>query len=176
MAVVGVDHDDVLNVRNAPGVSGPIVTTLTPLRDDVVATGNNRLLTTSIWYEIEANGLTGWASSRFLAYLGATDDVLGDVVAEIGAPPVADDFAGLVTLVADTFGSPEGELDISTVFAPFGENPIVTTIDVLGFQDDSVLGVRLAILGSEVAEGGYVLQAVDRTFICRRGTSGDLCV
>ena len=176
MAVVGVEHDDVLNVRNAPGVSGPIVTTLTPLRDDVVATGNNRLLTSSIWYEIEANGLTGWASGKFLAYLGGGGDVLADVVAELGAPPIADDFEALVALVAGTYSSTEPESRVTTAFGPFGDGPIVITVDVLDIGDDALLGYRVVILGSEVPEGGFVAQGIEVTFICSRGVSGDLCL
>jgi len=176
MAVVGVRYDDVLNVRNTPGVSGLIVTTLGPLRDDVIATGNNRLLTSSIWFEIEANGLTGWASGRFLGYLGGSGDVLAAVVAELGAPPAAADFDALVALIAGTYASTEPQSRITTALAPFGEEPIVTTVDVLDIGDDALLGYRLVIFGSEVAPGDFQAQGIELTFICSRGVSGDLCL
>ena len=48
LSVIGVAHDDVLNVRRAPGTDQDIVAELGPLADDFVATGRARMLTLSL--------------------------------------------------------------------------------------------------------------------------------
>lgn len=68
--MVGVPFDDVLNLRAAPGVDQRTVARLDPLADDVVATGAARQLAQSIWHEVTAEGVTGWANRAFLAWLG----------------------------------------------------------------------------------------------------------
>ena len=86
LAVVGVDHDDVLNVRDVP--AGEIIATLDLLppivglldvRDartgeviaslygwegGIVATGMTRKLPASIWHEVHVAGMTGWGQRR----------------------------------------------------------------------------------------------------------------
>ena len=100
VAVVGVAHDDVLNVREVPGASTAIVATLDPLADDVVATGRHRLLPSSIWSEVQANGVTGWVNSSYLGYLGGVDDLTSWVVSQMGGIPEAETMLDLGTMVA----------------------------------------------------------------------------
>ena len=89
VAVVGVAFDDELNVRSAPGVSNAIVATLAPMAT-ADATGNNRLLGTSIWYEVDAAGTTGWANSAFLLGVGETRDITSQVISQLGSRPSAE--------------------------------------------------------------------------------------
>ena len=57
------------------------------------------------------------------------------------------------------------------------------TIDVVGFPDDSIGGVRLRVTGEAVQGAGspdpgsaYKLVAVEATGLCLRGVDGELCV
>ena len=60
IAVVGVAYDDVLNIRIAPGTEFDIIGTLDPLTDDMIAGGENRLLTSSFW--VAATKARPWVS------------------------------------------------------------------------------------------------------------------
>ncbi len=176
LAVVGVAHDDVLNVRRAPGVEHPIVTTLPPLADDVTARGNAWLLPGSIWYEVTASGVTGWVNSRFVAYLGVVDDVTAAIVEELGGRPVVDDLEQLGRIVADTqvYDEP-GVSRVVMVEAPSVGDLGEVTFDVIGLADDALFGLRLHIF-AQPGDDGFGLGSVEQTSLCGRGVSeGGLC-
>ncbi len=61
--VVGVADDDVLNVREGPGVEHPIVAELAPDATGVATTG----FATGDWWEVTIDDGTGWVNSTFLA-------------------------------------------------------------------------------------------------------------
>ncbi len=63
--VVGVAADDVLNVRAGPSAGDPIVGTLAPDATGVVVTDTYRH--EPWWGVLLADGITGWAHSRYLA-------------------------------------------------------------------------------------------------------------
>ena len=77
------------------------VATLEPVRTDVVATGNARLVDQAIWYEITADGRRGWANIAFLAFEGVVDDVTSQVVDSLGERPVAETMLDLGRIVAE---------------------------------------------------------------------------
>ncbi len=178
LGVIGVAHDDVLNVRNGPGVGFEIVTTLGPT-DDAVATGRARQIPGAFWYEIEANGETGWVNMRFLAYIGGVDDATSQIVAELdGQIPEAETMADLGQLVADAYPRDEQvEAKITMTVAPTVGDLGEVTFDVIGLADDSVVGVRLHVFGQPTEGGeGFTLRSVERTTLCGRGLAGELCV
>jgi hypothetical protein len=177
LAVIGVAHNDVLNVRTAPGTDQPIVAELAPLADDVVALGNARELPESIWFEIEADGVTGWASSSFLAYIGQTTDATAAIVEELGELPKAETMVDLGMVVAGTLvvdGPPSGiTMSVAPTVGDLGE----VTFDVIGIQDDAVRGFRVHVFATPDEGGeGFVLKSVEQTLLCGRGVSGGLCV
>jgi len=178
VAVVGVHFGDVLNVREAPGAQYDIVTTLPPTADDVVATGRHRLLESSIWNEVAANGVVGWVNSRFLGYLGAVDDITSSVVQSLGEIPKAETMVELGDIVAESFRSDEGGFRHTISGAPSVGDLGEITVDVLGLADDAQLGYRLHIFGQPTAGGeGFSLMSVEATSICGRGVTADgLCV
>ncbi len=179
LGVIGVAHDDVLNVRKAPGADQPIVTTLAPTADDVVAMGAARQLPSSIWYQVTANGTTGWVNSSFVAYLGTVDDVTAAIVAGLGEIPTADSMLALGTLVAEAVSSDEEPVSKLTVtVAPTIGDLGEITMDVVGLGDDSVRGIRLHVFGTPDGTGkSFSLGAVEKTELCARGvTSGGICV
>ncbi len=177
VAVVGVAFDDELNVRSAPGVSNAVVATLAPIAT-ADATGNNRLLDTSIWYEIDTDGTTGWANSAFLLGLGSTDDITSRLISQLGSRPRAETTLDLGRIVADSQASTDLESDIIVVVAPTVADLGEVTYDVIGLADDSVGGVRLHVFGQPESSGeGFSLKSVEATSLCSRsfGAPGSPC-
>ena len=70
LSVVAVAYDDVLNLRAGPGTDFEVLKKMPPRYDRVIANGRAQALPNSIWYEVTALGVTGWASSTYLAELG----------------------------------------------------------------------------------------------------------
>lgn len=178
VAVVGVAYDDVLNLRAAPGTDQEILLGLAPTYADMVAKGNARVLPSSLWYEVDAAGAIGWVSSRFVAYIGATDDITALVVDRVGEIPSAEtmlDLADIVANVMKSQGEPESRLTV-TVAPDVGDVGDVT-IDIIGFGDDALFGLRLVIFGQPLESGeGFSLMSVESTALCGRGVSAEgLC-
>jgi len=174
LGVVGVAYDDVLNVRKGPGVSYDIVATLDPLADHVVTTGQSRMITQSIWTEVEVGGATGWVNVAYLAYLGGTFDATADTVAMIGETPGAETMVDLGTIVADAYASSDPNSEIVVSVAPTVGDLGEITYDVIGLGDDALFGVRLHVFGAPDAGGeGFTLDSVELTPFCGRGVSAD---
>ena len=195
LVVVGVDHDDVLNVRDVP--AGEIIATLGLLNpylgllevreapsgeilaspdswaDAILATGRSRALPTTTWYELRVAGLTGWSSAAYLAQLGATDDVTAHITEILGERPQADTMLDLGFTVAQTMASDEPPSLIVVSVTPFVFEAIgEITIDVINIGDDSVLGFRLGIFADAGEDwmsenpGPFTLRAVSSTVLC----------
>ena len=195
LAVVGVDHDDVLNVRDVP--AGEIIATLDLLNpyvgllevrespsgeilavfdswaEAVVAIGRTRQLPTTTWHELRVAGLTGWSSAAYLAQLGTTDDVTAHIIDILGEIPEAATMLDLGFIVAETVASDDPPSRVVVSVAPFVFEAIgEITIDVLNVGDDSILGFRLAIFAHAgdnwmpESLGPFTLRSVERTVLC----------
>ena len=178
VAVVGVSHDDVLNVRVAPGTDAAIVAEQPPTATGLIATGRARALPESIWFEVTVDETTGWVSSAFIGYLGRVDDATAEVIDVLGETPGAETMLDLGLIVAEAMASDEPPSRIVMSVAPTVGDLGEVTYDVVGLGDDALGGVRLHVFG-DPAEGGegFVLSNVERTFICTRGVTDDgLCV
>ena len=202
LAVVGVSHNSVLNVRDVPNgelvarldnalnVDGqPVVYVREAGSDDliatldlnrgVIATGNTRRLPTTIWHEIRMGGAVGWASGAYLAPLGATSDSTAEIVATLGETPSAPTLAELARIVAEAVASDEPPSRLVVSGAPTVGDLGEVTIDVLGLPDDSVRGFRLHVFAQQDSDSGsFVLKSVESTTICdsHRGVGeGGLC-
>lgn len=181
LAVVGVAHDDVLNVRAGPGVDEPVAAELAPTAADVEATGRARMLDESIWWEVvTTDGVYGWVNAGYTAQLGATDDRTAQVTADLGGLPEEETMLDLGRVVAESIPvDPDVPSDIVMSVAPTVGDLGEVTYDVIGLGDDSLEGVRLHVFGtpSESLEG-FVLKTVESTDLCSafRGlTSDGLC-
>lgn len=178
LGVVGVRHDDVLNVRSGPGVGYPVLTGLDPTEDDVVAKGNTWSIPGAFWIEVEADGFDGWVNLRYVAYLGDTDDITAQVIAQLGETPEAETMLDLGLIVAEVVlgEAPESDIDPVMSVAPTVGDLGEVTYDVLGFADDSVRGSRLHVFATPSENGeGFVLKSVEATTFCARGVSEGLC-
>ena len=211
LAVVGVAYNSTLNVRDVP--NGEVIARLSNLMDGVrdpvllvraadsdeivarldllqgvVATGNTRKLTTTVWHEIQFGEAVGWSSSAFLAPLGAQRDATAEVVEALGGIPTAATLEDLGLQIAGVFSS-SGEVQSRTtissrpgVFEAVGD----ITVDVVGLPDDAVRGYRISIAADAGAEdwtqadpGPFTLRFVGVTPICEayRGVSEEgLCL
>ena len=172
LGVVGVNHDDFLNVRDVP--NGNVVATLslriapgdpansklhvgdaaaedtvaTLSLDGITATGRTRDLATSTWHEIQAGPVIGWASSKYLAPLTPSVrlDMTAQVQSAVGSTPTAPTLTELANLVAGAFASDEPASRIRVTAAPRAIDGLAEiTVDVVGLPDDSVRGYRLLI-------------------------------
>jgi hypothetical protein len=177
LAVVGVAADDVLNVRAGPGTDQPVVGTLEPLAADVTATGRARQLPASIWLEVDLGDQTGWSSSRYLAFLGPTDDVTSQVVDAVGALPTAETLVDLAADVAAVRASVDPASRIVISDGPAVGDLGEVTVDVVGLGDDSVFAERLVVFATPDASGeGFTVKSIEATLFCGRGPALDgLC-
>lgn len=177
LIVAGVVFDDVLNVRDVPGLDGAIIDTLDPLAAGIVALGENRLLPTSIWYAVGTGAVEGWASGRFLYFEGFTDDVTSAVVAALGQIPIGATVDDVGAAVALTRASDEPMSDITIAVAATTSGDLrEIVIDVIGLGDDALGGERLRIFAEPLEGGGFALDTVERTLLCLRGVTADgLC-
>ncbi|MEX1280468.1 MAG: SH3 domain-containing protein [Acidimicrobiia bacterium] len=175
LMVVGVAHDDVLNLRAAPGTDQEILAGLEPTEIGIVALGATRQLTRSFWIEVEAADTTGWVSLGFVAFEGVTDDATAATIDELGERPTAPTMSELGRLVAEAWASDEPASDIVKVVDESVGDLGEVTHDVIGLGDDAVAGFRLHVFGEPVA-GGFSLRTVERTTLCGRGVDADgLC-
>jgi hypothetical protein len=172
LAVVGVAHDDVLNLRTAPGATHEILTGIPPLYSDLIAVGETRQLPSSMWIAVDYDGTQGWVNLRYIGYLGDTFDATADVVEDLGENPVAGDMLELGLLVAESLASEDLPTSQVVSGAPTVGDLGEVTIDVTGSEDDSVRGSRIHVFGQTVAEG-FALHSVEVTPLCARGVDGD---
>lgn len=173
LAVVGVAADDVLNVRAGPGVEFAVVAGLAPTAAEAVATGRARQLDLgAVWVEVRAGDVTGWASFRYLAYLGTVDDV----TSRLPQLPTGGDLVALAEQVArQRHPGPEGAPTVTVVDGPHVGDLGEVTVDVLGLLDDSVLGERLHVF-AHPHDGVFTVRTVEVTTLCARGLSDGLCL
>ena len=178
LGVVAVAHNDVLNLRSGPGTDNPVLLQLPGTTDNLIASGNNRLLSQSIWYQVTVDGVPGWVSSRFVAFLGGVDDTTSQIVAQFGTIPVAETMADLGLLVAGLVASEEPPSRIRMTVAPTTGDLSEVTYDVVGLGDDAVFGFRLHIFGEPTENGeAFSLKSVEAMALCGRAVTADgLCV
>ncbi len=174
LAVIGVAHDDVLNLRAAPGADQTILDGIPPLYDGLIALGQTRELPRSFWIAVDYEGTEGWVNLRYTGRLGQTSDTTSDVVEELGETPSAGTMLELGMIVAAAFGFDPADVVVTS--APTSGDPGEVTLDLLGLADDSVTGSRVHVFG-QASGSGFTLDTVELTLICARGVDGDgFCV
>ncbi|MGF1647627.1 MAG: SH3 domain-containing protein [Kineosporiaceae bacterium] len=176
LPVVGVDRDDVLNVRALPGPEADAVGSLPPT-GEAVATGRARDVEGARWVEVTTDGRTGWVAGRFLALgAGTVEDATARVVTNHGGTPTASAMADLARIVADALAGGTSVPRVTVAAGPTSGDPAEITVDSLDLEDDSVYGYRLQV--SAAADGSsFTLLTVEATPLCARGVTSDgLCV
>lgn len=175
LMVIGVAHDDVLNLRQLPGPSFDIIDTIPPTYMELVALGNTRDIGQAFWIEVDYEGTVGWVHMGFIGFEGVTDDQTSFVIDQLGERPSAATLSELGLAVAEVFASEEPESDLVMV-TPESEGDLgEVTYDVIGLGDDAVRGVRVHVFAEPVS-AGFSLRTVEVTSICGRGVDADgLC-
>lgn len=173
--VIGVEHDDVLFVRQLPDPESAEVARFEPT-DVVTSTGRERSVDEGLWVEVEISAGVGWVSMSYLGFLGRTQDVTADYQ---DVPPTAEE-AELVASVgertAEQHGTEGPTVSWTIIGTPQDEDPETYLVDVLGYPDDATYGERLRVTVADEGDG-YSLHSVESTAICGRGVSDDgLCV
>lgn len=167
--VIGVRHNDVLNLREGPGADQPIVGEIPPTFSDLVALGNTRDLDPSFWVEVDHEGTVGWVHMGFIGFEGVVTDETSNVIDELGERPVESTMTDLGQVVGDVFDSDEEpQSDIVQVTPVTTGDLAEVTYDVIGLGDDAVGGFRLHVFAEETADG-FSLRSVEVTTICSRG-------
>lgn len=175
VAVIGVAHDDVLNLRSGPGADQEILAEIPNTYESLIALGNTRDLGDSFWIEVDYEGTTGWVHFSFIGFIGVTDDMTAAVLEELGEDPVAETMADIGLAVAGTFASEEPASDIVMVVAPTVGDLGEVTYDVIGIGDDAVRGYRVHVFG-QPADETFEIRNVEVTTLCGRGVTEDgLC-
>lgn len=176
LGVIGVAHDDLLNLRAAPGVDQEILAGIPPTYQNLVAAGETRELPDSFWILVDYQGTSGWVSLAFVAYLGATSDETAAIIDRLGGRPTAETMVALGSLVAGSMASDEPPSRLVMVSAPTVGDLGEVSFDVVGLGDDSVRGFRLHVFADPI-DGGFSLRSVELTVLCGRGVTDDgLCV
>jgi len=176
LGVVGVAHDDALNLRAGPSATSEILATLEPTETAIVTTGRARLQPAAIWFEVDAADSEGWVHAGYVAFLGATDDATAEAVAAGGGVPTAPSMEelgrGVVAALSGGITASRVTMSVEPSFGDLAE----TTFDVVGLEDDSVLGYRLHIFADDTT-AGFSLHSIERTWFCVRGVdAAGLCV
>jgi hypothetical protein len=177
LAVVGVRHDDTLNVRAGPGTGFDVVTELRPTAVGITATGHVRDLGSSFWTEVEVDATTGWVNVRFVSQLGSTEDITAQL-RSAGPLPTGTSVLDVGMAVAQRAAGDAERPSIVVVIAPSAGDLGEVTIDVLGLPDDAQGGVRLHVfVASEDGGDTYAVKSVEATSLCTRGVGdGGACV
>lgn len=176
LAVVGIDYDSTLNVREEPG--GQIVAKLDSISTGIVPTGTMQELSDVLWYEVHAAGVVGWVSGEYVTPLGATADTTTEIVTRLGQTPSAANLAALGRTVAGAVASEEPESRVRISGEPTVGEISEVTMDVVGQPDDSIRGFRLHVFATRNSDGMFTLRNVESTVMCYidRGVSAQgLC-
>jgi galactitol-specific phosphotransferase system IIB component len=173
LAVIGVAHDDVLNLRAAPGADQDIVEGIPPTYDALTAVGETRELPGSFWIAVDYQGTEGWVNLRYVGYLGETNDTT-HIAAEEGLP-AAETMLDLGFLMAKAVASVDPPSEIVLVVAPTVGDLGEVTYDVIGLGDDAVRGLRVHVFGQPIDEA-FTLDTVEETALCGRGVDAGACV
>ncbi|HSF84391.1 MAG TPA: SH3 domain-containing protein [Acidimicrobiia bacterium] len=178
LGVVGVQFDDVLNVRSGPNVSFDVVTTLDPTQTGISGTGEGwQLPSGAVWWQIDAGGVEGWINQQFMSRLSDVDDITSFVVAQMGQIPTAETMLELGLQVAEVFADVDVGSEVVVSVAPTVGDLGEVTYDVTGLGDDSEGGIRLHVFGQPTDSGeAFSLMAVEATRMCQRGVSEGRCV
>jgi uncharacterized protein YgiM (DUF1202 family) len=132
-----VINADALNFRTEPGLNGDVAAILAPGLQATVVSGPT-IADNFTWYQLDANGVTGWSAGEFLAPAGT---ILSFAFQASAAPlfPV-----GSPVVVAD------GELNVRAAAGLDG-----------AIQDQLVTGTAATIVDGPTAADGYTWYQLD---------------
>lgn len=168
LLIVGVNAQEILNLRLGPGVDFDSIARLPP-DTPLTATGRNRDLggSAGIWFQVRAGDDVGWVIARYVAEPGAVRDVTD----RFDPPPAAQTRGDMIGAVVQEWDQ-TGTATSIVVFGPMIlDDALQARVDVLVPGDDSVLGARLFLV-ADSEDDTFTLTRVTATQLCARGVSG----
>ena len=181
LGIVGVEIDDTLNFRTQPAATADIVASILTLDDSysIISRGDSWLAPSSVWWHLTVDGEEAWANQKYLAAIGLTDDITGELKVFSAAT-----LRELGLTIAESRASVDPASTIVVVAESLGDNSSLAEIiiDVIGLGDDSLKGERLHVFANVTyADDGetvaaFELKSVERTLLCSRGVSDGLCL
>ncbi|HLT97257.1 MAG TPA: SH3 domain-containing protein [Acidimicrobiia bacterium] len=176
VAVIGVRHDDVLNLRALPDPGSEILSEIPPRAENLTALGHTRDIGQAFWIAVEHEGVEGWVNFAFIGYLGQVTDETATILDDLGERPTAATMEDLGSIVAESLATEAPDSDI-VMSGPATTGDLGEVIyDVIGIGDDAVVGFRLHVFGEPGADG-FSLRTVEVTTLCGRGVTDDgLCL
>lgn len=157
-SVVGVAHDDKLNVRRTPSARAKVIGRLAPLARRVEVTGKTR----GSWRQVRIGDRVGWVHGRYLAPIGRPVGMT-ERAREVGIAPTRVSLARKV--VASQAPGTEGRLFGPVLVSQRGNRMVV---DLLGYQDDALVGERFRLV-IRPGEAGFMIRSAAALPICARG-------
>ena len=175
LMVIGVDHDDMLNLRAGPGTDQAVLEELSPTFEGLLALGETRQFQDAFWINVDSGLSEGWVSMSFIAYRGATSDATADIVSDFGNYPSSDSLEDLGLAIAESMASIDPPSRVVLVVPGSVGDLGEVVYDVVGLGDDSVRGLRIHVFAN--VEGDmFTLKSAEVTALCGRGVSEDgLC-
>jgi len=171
--LIGISSTDTIMLHALPGIDQPLAGDVPP--GTSIEPLNNAFETDDglVWWQVRAGALNGWIQPS-IAYRGPSDNITDQVVdaaAAQGPFETAEDAARAVAAqVAPGLGAPE----IVVVSANENASGTSVTVDLLGLQDDSLLGYRLIVGTSGSA---WQPASVFQSKLCARGVTAEgLCL
>ncbi len=174
--LIGVSSSETVAVHARPGLDQPLAgevppgTSIEPLGQAFETEDG------LIWWQVRAGAIQGWIQPN-IAYRGPAQDITEAAVARIGEGTEFASPEESAAAIAKSILIEEGAEETIVVSTVESGDPIraTVTVDVLGLQDDSVLGYRLIVASS--ASTGWQPESVFQTSLCARGVSPDgLCL
>ena len=170
---MGINHAEHVSVYGHPA-GEEVVATLDSLAQEIVATGNIRVLEANLWYEVSVGEATGWVNSLHLAYLGSADDVTWQIITSMGQTPTTETMIDLGQIVAEAVAADDPLSRIAISGAPVVGDLGEITMDVTNPSGDVFVGFRLHVFAHVHENGeGFTLKSIERTWLCARIVAGE---
>src|SRR5699024_2290143 len=137
LGVVGVAHDDVLNLRRGPGADHEIIAELPPLTDGLVEIGD---WTTSVsgWHQVAIGGQMGWVHCSVNAQCWRYSVIVDRESPQLEGPTAVDLALRIgESRIEEDRRSGEGWTDVVIVDFPAAGSDGPITVDAVGMMDDA---------------------------------------
>ena len=174
--LIGVSSTETVDVHALPGINQPLAgevppgTSIEPLGEAFETEDG------LVWWQVRAGAIQGWIQPN-IAYRGPAQDITETAQALLGDAGPYDSPEASARAVAQAIADDQGGGEVIVVSTTESGDPVraTVTVDVLGFEDDSLLGLRLIVASS--ASAGWEPASIIQATLCARGVSPDgLCV
>lgn len=167
VAVIGLAGGESLDIHALPGLDQPVIGMVPAGAADVIVLGDAFETADGVtWWLVRYESTQGWVQPE-VAFVGATRNSTGRLQIALGDRGF-DDLDALAIAVAEEYAATATDAQIAVVSSTTA--PPRVTVDVVGFDDDAVAGVRLIVVGAGPA-GRVQVESVQEIPLCRRGVT-----